>query len=174
MFMLSGASRQGKADGRLGISVAPASSPAAKPGDELHMLALALFVFAVLAVVPAAAAALEPSVFVVPGDALGAEVWWEKEQRVDGRGRGGGGGRGDRRRRCSTRTRKDRSALCIIQLTRPACACHTQQGLAAAFGGSGRLKQEKAVGSDSRGRGWEGSVVGKLKIYKHRFCGLLF
>lgn len=61
MFMSSGASRQGNADGRLGISVAPASSPAAMPGDELHLLVVAL------------SAALEPLLFVAPENALVAQ-----------------------------------------------------------------------------------------------------
>ena len=47
MSVLSGASRQGNADGRLGISAAPVWSPAAHP-EELHLLGV-LFLIAAAA-----------------------------------------------------------------------------------------------------------------------------
>lgn len=60
MFVISGASRQGNADSRLGISAAPVWSPPAKP-EELHPLVMVLF----LGAAAAAAAAVAGNILLI-------------------------------------------------------------------------------------------------------------
>lgn len=121
MSVLSGASRQGNADGRLGISAAPVWSPAANP-EELHLLGV-LFLIAA-----AAAAGGGGGGGCGGGNMLAALLAPQAEAEKCGR-----------RRRRGMRTRK-----CI------ACAV-LGEAVFAAFGGGGvRRERLKTVAVRAR------------------------